>query len=114
MLFNAFPIRPVCSFLYSSIHQRAMQTLDIVSDQHTNTHKLRFAELKELGWGIWEGTPIGQKEIKRVIQSWDEGYLDEKATSGESPLECEDRAVNKIYELILNSEAHSILLVCKY
>lgn len=97
---------------------------------HPNAKYHEFPELREISWvflsfrrfifqGVLDGTPKASGDtramVRRTSDMWDMGILESSLEGGESPRDVEIRAVNKLYDILLNhpqiSTSKSIVLV---
>jgi broad specificity phosphatase PhoE len=78
-------------------------------EAHPDCELVEEENLAEIHWGEWEGTvsPL----VHNLLSSWEAGDFEQKAPFGESPFECENRAVPAIYEFIMNRPEKDILFV---
>ncbi|WP_158856880.1 histidine phosphatase family protein [Lunatibacter salilacus] len=75
----------------------------------------RLPELNEISWGIYEGTPMDEKENQyyiHMLSKWNEGFLDYKIDRGESPQDVAKRLTRAI-DIIRSAEGKHIL-VCMH
>jgi len=74
-----------------------------------------LAELNEISWGDYEGTPMTPEEgeyYKHMLAQWSEGNLDYSIAGGESPNQVAER-MSKGIEKILEGPGETIL-VCMH
>lgn len=75
----------------------------------------KHAHLDEIGWGDQEGkrpTRAMNTRYKKMIAAWENGQLDHKTETGESPLEVQARLsafLEKMYE-----QGHDKVLICTH
>lgn len=76
---------------------------------------IKHAELDEIDWGMHEGQggdPKLADEYQYLTNRWKEGYLDDKITGGESPLELQVRQRQFIDTVLPNY--HNRILICSH
>lgn len=74
--------------------KRSKQTFDPLMSSFHSVPLLQMKEVNEISWGISEGKPTGNKEMrlfKKVINSWKSGDLDARLPGGESAFELQQR-----------------------
>ncbi len=99
--------------LYHSALIRTKQSIQAFIDLGTPTRAL--AELNEISWGDFEGTPMTPEEgeyYRHMLHQWQEGNLDYAIAGGESPNTVAAR-IKRGIEIILNGPGETIL-VCMH
>jgi phosphoserine phosphatase len=113
MFFKAYQHHPF-DIVYTSALKRTHQSVDGFLKkglQHTV-----LPELNEISWGIFEGqqqTTEQRKVYWETINDWNNGLLDQKIPSGESPLEMQQRQ-QKALSHILQHKTHRNILICMH
>ena len=99
--------------LYHSALIRTGQSIQGFIDLGIPTRGL--AELNEISWGNYEGTPMTPEEgeyYRMMLHQWQQGNLDYAIAGGESPNSVAER-LNRAIQIILNGPGETIL-VCMH
>jgi len=99
-------------YIYCSPLGRALDTATYIRGDK-NTEIIKIDDLKEMGFGIWEGMDHGKvKELYPAQQFnfWNKPHLYEPV-EGESFAELINRVKKALYDIINNSSGENILIV---
>jgi probable phosphoglycerate mutase len=99
--------------VYASTLIRARQTAKIVAAPHEPLPYAYLDDLKEISWGVYEGTPRTKERtaaMKAIKRRWRAGEVDAPVEGGESPRQVERRARRAI-DIMLEAHAGEHLLV---
>lgn len=99
--------------LYHSALIRTRQSIQQFVDLGIPTRGL--AELNEISWGDYEGTPMTPEEgeyYRMMLHQWQQGNLDYAIAGGESPNSVAER-LHRAIQIILNGPGETIL-VCMH
>ena len=99
--------------VYTSTLLRAQQSVKKFIDMGIK-HEIR-SELDEISWGEFEGNASmmeQSEEFKKLVDKWTNGFLNEKPTGGESPIELQQRQLPFIQEI--KSIHAKKILVCMH
>jgi len=99
--------------VYASTLVRARQTAKIVGAPHEPLPYAYLDDLKEISWGVYEGTPPTDERIaamKAIKTRWRAGDVDAPVEGGESPRQVERRA-RRAVEVMLDAHAGERILV---
>jgi probable phosphoglycerate mutase len=69
-------------------------------------------ELDEISWGIFEGQPATHRfkmEYRKLLEDWENGKLDARAESGESPNEVSERQKRFIRYMLSKPEKKNLI-----
>jgi probable phosphoglycerate mutase len=100
--------------VYTSTLRRTIESVEGFLNSGLPHREL--AGLDEIDWGNKEGKSFNEldhNEYLTMTQSWQEGNLDHRIDSGESPLDVEKRQ-KKAWREILSEEKESKILVCMH
>jgi probable phosphoglycerate mutase len=100
--------------IYVSSLKRTQQSVQRFIDLGIPYEKL--SGLDELGWGIYEGkppTPETLSAFHQIARDWQDGKLDEKFESGESPNDVKERQLEAL-KVILSHPEESTVLICMH
>ncbi len=99
--------------IYMSTLKRTHETLaPFINNGYSPTI---HAGLDEFNWGIYEGTSFESflDTYTFLLESWNNGFLNEKPEKGESPLEVAARQQEAIHHIYQQTDAKKIL-VCMH
>lgn len=99
--------------VYASTLVRARQTAKILGAPHEPLPYAYLDDLKEISWGVYEGTPPTDERtaaMKAIKTRWRAGEVDAPVEGGESPRQVERRARQAI-EVVLAAHAGEHVLV---
>lgn len=102
------------SHLYASDLQRTAQTLE--PWKALGHEVVEDPAIREFSWGFLEGKipgPEDKEVFVRVRQRWAEGYLHEKISGGESPLDAWERS-RGFFESLPDRHPGQQILVCSH
>lgn len=105
--------RPV-DIIYSSNLQRAKQTADIVAESIGPVTRHVLDDLKEMDWGIYEGSPPSEERDEALAQikaEWRSGAFGVRVEGGESILDVQARAVRAARQMLLKANGKTIVAV---
>lgn len=98
-------------YIFSSTQQRALDTANLIRGEK-NTEILAYDELREIGFGDWEGMEI--EKIKEIYSEDFDTYLNRphlhNPVSGETFYEVYKR-IQKMLDIILETKADNVLVV---
>ena len=99
--------------VYASTLVRARQTAKIVAAPHEPLPYAYLDTLKEISWGVYEGTPPTDERtaaMKAIKTRWRAGDVEVPVEGGESPRQVERRARQAV-EVMLEAHAGEHVLV---
>jgi probable phosphoglycerate mutase len=99
--------------VFTSMLTRTQQTMEPFAK--AGHQFIKRAELDEIDWGMHEGQggdPKLVEEYQYLTNRWKEGFLEEKITGGESPLELQIRQRVFIDTILPNFE--KTILICSH
>ena len=99
--------------VYASTLVRARQTAKIVAAPHEPLPYAYLDDLKEISWGVYEGTPPTEARtaaMSAIKTRWRSGEVDAPVEGGESPREVERRA-RRAVDVMLQAHAGERILV---
>lgn len=99
--------------VYASTLVRARQTAKIVGAPHEPLPYAYLDDLKEINWGVYEGTPRTEDRtaaMRAIKTQWRAGQVEVPVEGGESPRQVEHRA-RRAVEVMLEAHAGERILV---
>lgn len=99
--------------VYASTLIRARETAKIVAAPHEPIPYAYLDDLKEISWGVYEGTqPTKERKVamQSIKEKWRSGQVDLPVEGGESPRQVERRA-RRAVDIIMEAHAGQHVLV---
>lgn len=100
--------------IYASSLQRAQQTADIVAESMGPVSRHVLDDLKEMDWGVYEGSPPSEERdqaLARIKAEWHTGSFGVRVEGGESILDVQQRAVRAAHHIINEARGQTIVAV---
>lgn len=105
--------RPVDA-VYASSLQRAQQTADILAESMGSVTRRVLDDLKEMDWGIYEGSPPSEERDRALAEikaEWRSGAFGVCVEGGESILDVQERAVRAARQIVREANGQTIVAV---
>ena len=99
--------------IYTSKLLRAHESIGLFAEKGIRWEQ--HEELDEISWGIFEGkhaSPEFKARYRDLIECWNHGHLGEKAVTGESPIDVQER--QKKFITYLLQEPYKKILICMH
>lgn len=100
--------------VYASTLTRARQTARIVATPHEPVSFAYLDDLKEIDWGIYEGTEPSEhrdKAMETIKEAWRKGHVERAVEEGESPRQVEARARRALDIIVSSHPGENVLVV---
>lgn len=102
------------SVAYTSTLRRAIETAEIVLDGRPDVPVFQLADLDEMSWGSYEGTPASERlrlALAEIYAEWDRGIYDRPVAGGESIADVQARAVRAVRGIVERHPGETVLVV---